>query len=217
MFTHALQITWLVLTLAGLLAVIPLLVYVVILATRRQWKKIACWTLIPLGIYLPFSGLVLAVSHHHFSTTHHRIFGAKFDLGEPLFEYQSPRGFNGDGYSIRVYPLPDVVRQRFSAADRGLPQLPPTSFDRKDWQSQPWQAAPLAPEFEKHLAFTLALYDQRQNQDLLNAFSAIREALAGPSAYYAFRYYMHGDHPGNIDFYLVDLADGKIYLINHNT
>ena len=33
----------------------------------------------------------------------------------------------------------------------------------------------------------------------------------------SFLYNDHGDYPGDIDFFLVDLAKGKIYMINQNT
>ena len=58
---------------------------------------------------------------------------------------------------------------------------------------------------------------QENNQALMSAFADIRAALAGGSAYYSFLHNDHGDYPGDIDFFLVDLAKGKIYMINQNT
>jgi hypothetical protein len=42
-------------------------------------------------------------------------------------------------------------------------------------------------------------------------------ALRVEGALYAFFKFDHREHPGNIDFFLVDLEGGRLYEINHNT
>lgn len=46
---------------------------------------------------------------------------------------------------------------------------------------------------------------------------AIQRALASEGAYYAFFYYRAVDHISDIDFFLVDLVNNRLYLVNHNT
>ena len=48
-------------------------------------------------------------------------------------------------------------------------------------------------------------------------FAAIQTSLNRPGAFYAFFVNDHGDHLSDIDFFIVDLEQGRIYLINHNT
>jgi len=176
--------------------------------------------LIPLVAYGLFSAVVGFVAYHQHATYHHSIFGAKFDLGDPLFEYHSQRHFNGDGYSIEVYALPDAVRKRFEHPDAALlSELPMRPLERDRWATKTWRAAPVDPQFAGYVSFALALYNDQQNDSaLVGHFDAVRAALAGRSAYYSFFYYDHSDgHPGDIDFFLVDLANGRLYIIDHNT
>lgn len=218
MLLKSLQVIWALTTLLFVSAGIPYLIWMGILAYRKQWRKTLRRTLIPIGAYVLLTGLVAIVSNHHYTTEHHRIFGAKFVLETPLYEYHSPRHFNGDGYSITVHPLPDAVRKRFDPGlNQPLPQLPDSALGRERWSTESWRRAPLATEFKEHVRFALSSYDQDKNRELMANFDAIEAALAGDSAYYAFRYYSPGGYVGNIDFYLVDLAQAKIYLINHNT
>lgn len=218
MFIRVIEAIWALTTFFLVVAAIPYAIWLGILAWRKQWRKLAHRALIPLGAYVLLTSVVGGISYYHHTTAHHRVFAVKFDLGTPLFEYNSARAFNGDGYSISVYALPDAVRQRFEHPDPGLlAEFPQRSSDRSHWSVQPWRRAPVDPRFDKYVWFALSAYNQENNQALMSAFADIRAALAGGSAYYSFFHYDHGDHPGNVDFFLVDLAAGKLYLLNQNT
>lgn len=139
-------------------------------------------------------------------------------LGPALYEYDSPRAFNGDGYSLSVHELPAKVRTRFQSADKRLLSEFPKRPDYRDhWTSRPWSEAPFDPSLEKYLEFALSSYDSERASGLSSQFQAIREALSRKGAYYAFFAYDHGDYPGNIDLFIVDLKEGRLYSINHNT
>jgi len=145
------------------------------------------------------------------------LYDTNVTLGSALYEYDSPRAFNGDGYSISIYELPANIRSRFESADeRLLTEFPKRPSYRDRWNSQHWREAPFDTKFEKYLDFALSRYDEDRT-GLSSQFQAIREALSRKRTYYAFFTYDHGDHPGNIDLFIVDLEGGRLYSINHNT
>jgi len=44
-------------------------------------------------------------------------------------------------------------------------------------------------------------------------FDDIRSALQSKRTFYSFFKYDHGDHPGNIDMFIIDLERGRVYEI----
>ncbi len=218
MFIKTLETIWVFTTLAVVVVALPYAIWLGVLAWRKQWRKFAYHALVPLTAYVLLTAVIGLASYYHHTTTHYRVFDTKFDLGKPLFEYDSERAFNGDGYSIAVYKLPDVVRKRFEQPDdRLLSAFPERSSDRSHWSVESWRQSPVDSRFAKHVSFALSAYDQQENSKLMDVFNAIQTALAGATAYYSFFSYSPGGYVGNIDFFLVDLANGKIYIINHNT
>lgn len=219
MFLKFAFFTWAITTAIFLLGAIPYLVWLGLAVYRRQWRKVRKGVMVPACIYVLITSVAVIAGYWEQRTHYDRIFATPCRLEDPLYNYDSARAFNGDGYSISVYRLPDTVRKRFERADAeplsAFPQR--SSLDRDDWDAEPWRRGPVDARFERYVWFALSSYDQTNNRELMDVFAAIRTALAGPDAYYAFFKYDHGDYPGNIDFFLVDLKAGRIYIINNNT
>lgn len=146
------------------------------------------------------------------------IYDSKVELGAPVFRYDSDRSFNGDGYSFSVYDLPATVRTRFeSVDDRLLTAFPKRSSYRKDWKVECWREAPFDEKFKGQLEFALSSYDSDKASGLSEHFVAIRKALGRKGTYYAFLYHSPTGYIANVDLFVVDLIDGRLYRINHNT
>ena len=215
---QAILIIWSIATLLVVIGVLPYAVWLGFMAWRRQWRKLILRAAIPLVSYSLITSAVFLSGYIHQKLYFDTIFDTKAGLGKPLFEYDSPRAFNGDGYSLTVYGLSPAIRKRFENPDaRLLSQFPKFPSERSQWAMEPWRQAPVETRFRKHVDFALSSYDQDQNPHLRDHFSAIESSLAGDSAYYAFFWFNHGDNVGDIDFFLVDLKGGLIYVINHNT
>ena len=131
-------------------------------------------------------------------------------MGTPVFEHDSDRAFNGDGTSISIYELPPEIRSRFEAPDKKLlTEFPKRPHYRNDWSVVTWKEAPLNEEYNQYLDFALFAASGHSEE--------IREALSRKGTYYAFFHYDHGDHPGNVDFFIIDLVRNRLYSINVNT
>ena len=146
------------------------------------------------------------------------IFDAYANLKRPVFEYDSGRTIHGDGYSLSVYEIPQAIRQRFEAADERLRTFfPQRSEHREHWRAEGWREAPLDPAARKYIDFALCAYDEDQSSRLTAEYADIRDALTRRRTYYGFLVYDHGETPGNVDLFIVDLERDRLYMINHNT
>lgn len=209
---------FLILFLAVVVGGIPYLVVFVKNYRAKKWctvKRMIAYPAIGAVILLGVGGLS---DHLAYRRDLKGVFDTEVTMTRPIFKYDSERAFNGDGYSFAVYPLPDSIRQRFEEAARrpfrGAPERP----DYRDhWKTYPWHEAPFDPVWVKHLDFALSRFDAGKDPRLEPHFSNLRSALGRKRTWYAFFYHDPGDHPGNIDFFAVDLESGLLYQINHNT
>jgi hypothetical protein len=204
--------------LITILGCIPYGIWLIYSLAKRKWKRVGFQIAIPLAVYACLAG-ASAISG---SKAHAEYLVGLYDtevvLGPAIFEYNSDRAFNGDGYSISVYDLPTKLRKRFESADnRLLNEYPKHPSYRNHWQFEHWREAPFDEKFMEHLNFALSSYDSGKASGLTSCFEAIRKALARKGTFYALFYYKPGGYIGDIDFFVVDLVEGRLYSINHNT
>ena len=153
------------------------------------------------------------------------LFDAEVELGNPIYEFQTRRDFNGDGYTFVVYDLPSTIRSRFEACDSELLSKFPKQPDfRRKWKTEHWRQGPLESRFQEPLDFALTRYYGEPESGLTAQFEVIRQALSTQGVYYGFCYHTHEKDPndpkprtGDIDFFVVDLNGNRLFWINHNT
>ena len=210
----------LLLILIAVLSVgIAYLVWIVRTIMKKRFRLLAGLILIPAILFI---GLMTGM--HFYGQQQYReylsgLFSvAPTDLGSAIFQYDSPRAFTGDGYSISVYSLPPSIETRFSVADETLVNFFPVRPGyRNHWKTVFWQKTPLLPEFEKYADFALSEYVQDSPAKLQEHFDNIRKALSTSGNYFAFFYNDPGSYIGDIDFFLIDLRNKRLYIINLNT
>jgi hypothetical protein len=211
----AMNLLWLIVLLGALVGVIPFLFALVRTIRGKQWPRLRKLVLIPLLGFGLFLGANAAVRHFSYREYLANLFDTKVALGKPVFAYDSERSFNGDGYSITIYELPEPIRQRFSSADeRLLSEFPKRPGYRKHWQSESWRRTPFDERFGPQLS--MALNDPRAG-DLKPQYTQIRETLSKEGSYYAFFYKQFDDRVADVDFFIIDLPGNRLYIINHNT
>lgn len=165
------------------------------------------------GLFVGFTPGSEAYASYRFSR---ELFGRGFVLGSPRHSYDSPRAFNGDGYSIEVFETPDGLARlaAFPPAEfcSAFPIRPPF---RSHWSGVPWHSTPITGKERMFLEFALMA---RADSVELTAAQRLLERLANePGHYIAYFYYMHGDHVGNVDFFLISPSARVLIVVNHNT
>ena len=204
--------------IVAVLGCIPYGIWMIYTAVKKRWKKLLLQAVIPATVFLVLGLLSSLTRSAAIEQDLRGFYDAEVELGKPLFEYDSPRAFNGDGYSFSVYELPASVRTRFESVDEKLlTQFPEKPDYRSAWSAEPWREAPFDEKFGRCLQFALSRYDARNAPSLSEHFDAIRQALERSGTYYSFFYTGDTEHQGNIDFFVVDLVGGRLYSINHNT
>jgi len=209
---------WAIAFLVALLGGTPYGIWMIYTAVKKRWKRLGLQVAVPLAAFLVLVGvswIVNEVAHERYLEG---LYDTRVDLGAPIFEYDSERAFNGDGYSISVYELPPPIRARFAAADaRLLSDFPKHPSYRDHWSFERWRRSPFDEKFQEYLDFALSRYDAGNVSELTNHFEAIRSALKGEGSFYAFFYNRPSGYLGDVDFFIVDLVGGRLYSINHNT
>ncbi len=216
--SHMVTAIWGIAFVVTLFGCIPYGIWVIYTAVKKRWKRVGLQVGIPLAALVLLLGVSAIVNTGAEQRYLDGLFDTKVMLADPIFEFDSERAFNGDGYSISVHELPAAIRTRFEAADeRLLTDFPKHPGYRNHWSFERWRRTPFDEKFSKYVDFALRSFDTDRARGLSEQFESIRKALSSDGAYYAFFYYSHGDHIGDIDLFIVDLAGNRLYLINHNT
>ncbi len=211
-------VIWAIAFLVALLGCIPYGIWMIYTAVKKRWRRLTLQVAGPLAAFLVLMGsswIVNELAHERYLEG---LYDTRVDLGTPIFEYDSERAFNGDGYSISVYELPSPIRARFASADaRLLSDFPKHPSYRDHWSFERWRRSPFDEKFQEYLDFALSRYDAGNVSELTNHFEAIRSALKREGSFYAFFYNRPSGYLGDVDFFIVDLVGGRLYSINHNT
>ena len=208
------------LTILFLIAAIGLayLIWIIRAALKRQWRKLIILVSIPA---VAFGLLCLwGWTSHRFEYARYLegLFDTKVVLGPVIYSYDSERAFNGDGYSIAVYKLPQSIRDRFTSPDSHLfTEFPKRPDYRSHWKTVFWKQAPFDDSLSTFLDFALSTYDADRAEGLGDQFDAIKTALRKRTTFYALFYNDPGKYVGDIDLFIIDLEADRLYTINHNT
>ena len=134
-----------------------------------------------------------------------------------VFEYNSPRDFNGDGYSIVVYELDDEVASALSKPDSLFFQHPLRSDDRNRWEQKRWRRTPLRPEDSRFLEVAI-VESEDANPGMAETFKELRDLMAEEGNYYSFNNLMlSAEIVSNVDFYVLSPSHKRLFVINLNT
>ena len=204
--------------LITILGCIPYGFWIIYSLFKRRWKRVGLQVAIPVAFYACLAGVSAFCSFRIHADYLAGLYDSKVSLGPAIFEFDSERAFNGDGYSFSVHELPSAIRQRFESADeRLLTEYPKHPSYRNHWKFEHWREAPFDDKFKEHLEFALSSYDAGKASGLSSQFETIRKALTRKGTYYAFFYSGSSGYTGDIDLFIVDLVEGRLYSINHNT
>ncbi len=111
---------WGIVFLFTLLGCLPYGIWIIYTAVKKRWKRLGLQVGIPFVAYLLLQGVSWIVYEDAYNRYLEELYDTEVDLGQPIFEHDSERSFNGDGYSISVHELPSTIRSRFETADKRL-------------------------------------------------------------------------------------------------
>ncbi|MFM6038037.1 MAG: hypothetical protein ACKPBB_10295 [Sphaerospermopsis kisseleviana] len=189
---------------------------------KKKWKLLAVQIITPVFLSAMLLGILNVYANYDHAKSLERIYATKIQkLPAPIYNYESERFFNGDGYSLTVYPLPKVIKNRFQKADKLLLTKYPKFPYKEGWQIVKWHKSPIDSKYKNYLSFAI-ISDGSPGME--NHLQAIERSLSRPGSFYSFVYkgssFIHKEvEVGllDIDFFVIDLQQDKIYHINNNT
>ena len=122
---------------------------------RRRKRKLFYFQLVVLLLGLFYITWWLEVfpgsSWYHERKANEEITGKAFTAKE-VYVHESPRAFNGDGYSIWVYELDEETATAFLNPEKNFFKIYPIKADsREKWSTKHWDRTPLKTDEEKFL------------------------------------------------------------------
>lgn len=149
--------------------------------------------------------------------------GMAFSFGKTLYQYDTGRSFNGDGYSVKIVALPPEAARYFSAPPpvffAEYPAIPGFQGGASGLQLVRWRNGPVRGDEERFVRF--ALYESWgepqpdiRNKDLSKA---VRHALSKSTSLYAYYWRYPGPQVNDIYFFLIDPEEQRLYILNNNT
>lgn len=146
----------------------------------------------------------------------HDLFGRSFALSSPRLSYYSSRDFHGDGYSIEVFKTSETLSRWASSPPADFTATYPVRPSyRSHWSGVHWRQTPISADDRKFLEF--ALSEHAGGSDLKAAKELLERLANEPGHYFAYFNYMHEEHVGDLDFFLLSPSKRVFILVNSNT
>lgn len=176
----------------------------------KKWRLVAFQIILPV-VCLGFLSIYLELRFVN------RIFGRSQFIGRPIYEFHSDRSLNGDGFSLEVNKLPeDLKKHFFQLSQADLKKIPEKAEYLDKWGTCSWAKTPFDEKNKKYLDFVLSDYGDRSKPFQEN-IQRVKDALAAPGNFHSFFYLDHGERPGNVDLFVIDVKNDFIFFLNLNT
>ena len=191
------------------------LIWMVVTAVKRRWRRLAYQA----AAAVAYVGLLFLLDSWHYRYAEAQyfrgLFGVAGKLPDPTFSYDSERAFNGDGYSLAAFVLPPAVKAQFQSFGETMAAYPQRPDYRSHWKTSPWRKTPSASSDKRYIDF--ALTSSFGSNVTLEHQKAIRVLLSRDGSFFAYFYNEFEGYLGDIDLFVVDPANDRLYLINFNT
>ena len=145
------------------------------------------------------------------------LFGRWMMLSKARLTYDSPRAFNGDGYSIDVI---DMSEEFWSWLEANKVELiadyPKKPSIRSEWEQVLWHKTPITDAETNYLEFATVEYGESEGQ-LAQARELLLKLATADGSIIAYCHKTVSYGIADIDFYLLNPRAKVFIRVNHNT
>ena len=128
---------------------------------------------------------------------------------EESYSLDEGGGVRGDGYVIEVYKLSENTIKLFkSNSQKTLPVID------SEWLKQDWASFPIDSNFNE-VKSTVLDYSAF-NEELGNVINELQKIVIKENSFYAFYCKPDTLSPFNVRFFILDVTDRKLYIVEHN-
>jgi hypothetical protein len=120
-------------------------------------------------------------------------------------------GIHGDGFILEIYKLSEKTIQNFE--EKSLKKLPDKKEKDKIWQKYNWSTLPIDSSYNE--IFIMCLNYFSNNAKIRNILTEIKELIEEEKRmYYSFYYRPNKENPQNVQLFILDIENKKLYVID---
>lgn len=119
-------------------------------------------------------------------------------------------GTQGDGFVLEVYELSEKTVATF--INQSSKNLPDKKEENKNWQKYNWNKTPVDSSFSE--IFMMCLNYSSDSQELKAQLNEIKQLIEKEGLYYSFYYRPDKENPQNVQLFILDIQNRKLYTID---
>lgn len=119
-------------------------------------------------------------------------------------------GFQGDGYILEIYTLSEKTIQAFK--NNPLKNLPDKKEEGKEWQKYNWSTFPIDSSYNE--VFIMCLNYSGYGKKLKVKLDEIKRLIEKEGVYYSFYYSPDKVNPQDVQLFILDVQNRKLYAID---
>jgi hypothetical protein len=138
------------------------------------------------------------------------VLGAEIDLVNKDYEYGDYLSFSGEGYSGLLYSISDAeMDSLISSINTGaLPQK------RESFKVQLWSETPIIKQSEEVVTLVSSYFSK--NKEFLKFQESLREVITENDNYFSYYYKETEGNIDDIELYVLDTENNKIYIVRNS-
>lgn len=136
------------------------------------------------------------------------VLGVKIDLIDKDYEYGDYLSFSGEGYAGLVYSIPNTEMDSIvNVINKQKLPLKKELFKRRSWSKTPIKDQSI-------IALVSSYYSK--DEQFLRFQKEIERIVSGDNNYFSYYYKETEENINDIELYLLDIINNKIYIVRHS-
>lgn len=119
-------------------------------------------------------------------------------------------GIQGEGYILEIYTLSEKAIQAFK--NNPIRNLPDKQEEGKEWHKYNWSTFPIDSSYNE--VFNMCLNYSGSSKRLKVKLNEIKRLIEKEGVYYSFYYRPDKEHPQNVELFILDVHNRKLYAID---
>jgi hypothetical protein len=129
---------------------------------------------------------------------------------ENIQTFNEIAGIQGEGYILEIYTLSEKTIQAF--INNPIKNLPDKQEEGKEWHKYNWSTFPIDSSYSE--VFNMCLYNSGYNKKLKVKLNEIKRLIEKEGVYYSFYYRPDKEHLQNVQLFILDVQNRKLYAID---
>jgi hypothetical protein len=145
----------------------------------------------------------------YFKNDLYQILGVEKKEIKNIQNFNEISGIQGEGYILEIYTLSEKVIQAFK--NNPLKNLPDKQEEGKEWHKYNWSTFPIDSSYNE--VFIMCLNYSGSSKKLTVKLNEIKRLIEKEGVYYSFYYSPNKVNPQDVQLFILDVQNRKLYAI----